>query len=62
MIAGGEVSEDEEVEDVLAPAAGSPKPVEMGVDPEQAELDVRAKEVVPEPAEMAASAKDIAGD
>ena len=62
MIAGGDVSEDEEIEDELAPTAGSPKPVEMRVDPEQVEPNVGAKEVVPEPAETAAIAEDIAGD
>ena len=61
LIAGGEVSEDEEVEEA-APAVGSPKPKEMGLDPKQAELDVGAEAVVPEPTEMAASAEDIAGD
>ena len=62
MIAGGKISEDEEIEDESAPAAGSPKPVEVGVDPKQAEPDVGAKEVVPEPAETTASAEDIAGN
>ena len=56
LIAGGEVSEDEEIKDESAPAVGSPKPVE-GVEP-----DVGAKEVVPEPVETVASAEDIAGD
>ena len=46
----------------MALAVGSPKPMEMGVDPEQAKPNVGAKEVVPEPAETAASAEDIDGD
>ena len=62
LIAGGEVSEDEEVEDELALVAGSLRPVEMGVDPEQSEPDVGAKEIVSEPVEEAASAENIAGD
>ena len=61
LLAGGEASEDEDEEDE-APAVGSPKPKEMGVDPEQAEPDMGAKEVVLEPAETDASTKDIAMD
>ena len=61
MIAGGEVSEEEEVEEV-APAVGSPKPKEMDVNPEQAEPDVGAEAVVSEPAETAASAEVLAKD
>ena len=62
VLAGGEASEDEDLEDELAPAMENPKPMELGVDPEQAEPDVGAKEVVSEPAETAASAEDIVGD
>ena len=63
MLAVGEdASDEEEDEEESAPAVGSPKPVEMGVDPERVEPDVEAKEVVPEPIEIAASVKDIAGD
>ena len=61
LIAGNDISEDEEIEDELAPAAGSPKPLE-GVDPERVEPDVGAKEVIPKPVEEAASAENIAGD
>ena len=61
MIAGGDVSEDKEIEDESAPAAGSPMPLE-GVDPKRVEPDVGAKEVVSEPVEEAASAENIAGD
>ena len=60
MIVGGDVSEDEKIEDESAPAARSSKPVE-GVDPVRVEPDVGAKEVVPEPVEEAASAENIAG-
>ena len=56
LIAGGEVSEDEEVEEA-APTVGSPKSQEMSVDPEQVEPDVGV-----EPKEMAASVDDIAKD
>ena len=62
MIDGGKVSEDEEVEDELAPAEGCLKPVETGVDPEQVEPDVGATEVAPESGEVAVSAEDITGD
>ena len=61
MLAGGEVSKDEDEEE-MAPAVGSPKPKEMEVDPERVELDVGAKAVVSEPAETAVSAKDLAKD
>ena len=61
MLAGGEVSEDEENEDELAPATESPKQVE-GVNPERVEPDVGAKEVAPESGEVATSAEDIARD
>ena len=61
FIVGSDVSEDEEIEDESAPAAGSPKPLE-GVDHERAEPDTWAKEVVSEPVEEAASAKNIARD
>ena len=61
MIDGGDISEDEELEDESVPTVGSLKPLE-GVDPERAEPDVGAKEVVPEPVETASSAEDITGD
>ena len=61
LIAGGEVSEDEEGEEA-APTVGSPKPKEMEVDLEQAEPDVGVEAVVSEPVETAASAEDIAED
>ena len=60
-MAGGEASEDEDEEEA-APAVGSPKPKEIGVDPEQAKPDMRAEAIVPELAETAVSAEDIAGD
>ena len=61
MIVGGDVSEDEKIEDESAPAAGSPKPLE-GVDPERAEPNIGAEEVVSEPVEEVASAENIVGD
>ena len=62
LAAREDASDKEEDEKEVAPAMGSPKPMEMGVDPEQAEPDVGAKGVVPKPAKTAASAEDIAGD
>ena len=63
MLAVGEdASDEEEEEEEVAPAVGSLKPKEMGVDLEQAEPDVGAEEVVPKPTETAASTEEIAGD
>ena len=39
-MASGEVSEDEEDEDELAPAVGGPKPVEVGDSSRQFKLDM----------------------
>ena len=58
MLGGGEASEDEDEEEA-APAVGSLKPKEMGVDPKQAKPDVGNEAVVPVPTETAASAEDI---
>ena len=59
MLAGGEVSKDEEDESALA--VESLKQVE-GVDPESVEPNVGAKELVPESGEVVMSAEDIVGD
>ena len=62
-MAGGEVSEEEEV-----PSAGSPKEKEDDVVPELGEPDAGAEGVVPEPEDVAAhddpaaSVEDIAKD
>ena len=40
VLAGGEVSADDEDKDKLAPAIGGPKPVEVGDGSRQSELDV----------------------
>ena len=61
MLSGGEASEDEEDEDEPTPAVESLKQVE-GVNPGSAEPEVGAKKVAPKSGEVAASAKDIAGD
>ena len=61
LIADGDVSEDEEINDESAPTAGNPKPLE-GVDPERVEPDVGAKDVVPEPMQEAVSSENIVGD
>lgn len=61
MIVGGEVSENEEIQDESALVVGSPKPVE-GVDHVSVEPDVGAKDVATESREGAASVVDIAGD
>ena len=63
-MAGGEVSEEEEVEEA-ALATESPKPKEDDVAPEQAEQckpNAGAEVVVPEPEDAGASAEDIARD
>ena len=62
LAVGEDTSDKEEDEEEWAPAVGSPKPVEMGVDPKRVEPDVGAKEVVPKPVETAASSENIAGD
>lgn len=60
-MAGGKVSEEEEVEEA-ALAVESPKQKELGVDPRQAEPDMGVEAVVSDPAEMAANAEDLARD
>ena len=62
MLAAGEDASDvEEDEEEVAPAVGSSKPKEMGVDTEQAEPNVGAEEVMPEPVETTTSTEGIAG-
>ena len=64
LMAGGEVSDEEEVEEA-ALAAESPKQKEDDVVPEQAEQgepDAGAEVVAPEPEDASASAKDLARD
>ena len=58
-MAGGEVSEEEEVE-VAALAVESPKSQEMVANPEQVEPDAGTDPAAPE--DPAASAEDIAKD
>ena len=62
VLAGGEDASDEEDEEEVAPAVGSPKPKEMEVNPKQVEPDVGAEAVVSEHTETAASAEDLAKD
>ena len=62
VLAGGEDASDEEDEEEVAPAMGSPKPQELEVAAEQAEPDAGAEAVVSEPAKTATSAEDLAKD
>ena len=62
MLASGEDASDEEEDEEVAPAMGSPKPKEMEADPEQVEPDARAEAVVSKLTEIATSAEDLAKD
>ena len=62
VLAAGEDASDEEDEEEVAPAVGSPKSQELVVNPGQVEPDVGAETVAPEPEETAASIEDIAKD
>ena len=61
VLAGGEVSEDEE-EEVSTPAIGSPKKKGPQVETELAEPDAGAKDVDVEPGEKATSHEEITVD
>ena len=57
---GEDASDEEEDEEEVAPAVGSPKQKEMEADPEQVEPEARVEAAVFDPAGMAASAEDLA--
>ena len=57
MLAGGEVSEDEE--EMSIPTIGSPKKTGPGDGSDQAEPNTGAKDVAPNVGEQAASHEDI---
>ena len=64
MLVTGEdvIDEEDEDEEELALAIGSPRQVELGVGSEQVEPDAGAKEVAADIGEQAASHEDITGD